>query len=183
MDAGRFSPPRDFGFRGAAVTFEPLQRKPHRRRRRQRGKLSNHQRSKSLNLGLTPEALSMICNGPLDLDLLVEKSSKNLETHERDFDALIHATEQLVTAQRLKDLAHKVMIETLRSLRCSSMIKKKSNDLADLLYSMYLQEIERTDVFHNLLDVLENVKNTHRVTAGALQDEYQKAQKKTCRLL
>lgn len=178
MDATRLSPPRDFGFRGAAVTFEPLQRKPHRRRRRQRGKMSNHKRSKSLNHGLTPEALSMICNGPLDLDLLVEKSSKNLETHERDFDALIHATEQLVTAQRLKDLAHKVMIETLRSLRCSSMIKKKSNELADLLYNMYLQEIERTDVFNNLLDVLENVKNTHRVTAGALQDEYEKAQKK-----
>jgi len=108
----------------------------------------------------------------------VEKSKTKLCTHERDFDALIHATEQLVMAQRLKDLGHKVMIETLRTLRCSSMIKKKGNELADLLHNMYLKETERTEVFGNLLDVLENVKNTHRVTAAALRDEYDKMQKK-----
>eukprot|EP00493_Phyllostaurus_siculus_P023125 UN23460 len=58
------------------------------------------------------------------------------------------------------------------------MIKKKGNELADLLHNMYLKETERTEVFGNLLDVLENVKNTHRVTAAALRDEYDKMQKK-----
>jgi len=149
----------------------------NKNRRQQRG----HRRSRSLSHAanlFTPSSLAGISSTPFDLDLLVEKSKTKLCAHERDFDALIHATEQLVMAQRLKDLGHKVMIETLRTLRCSSMIKKKGNELADLLHNMYLKEIERTEVFSNLLDVLENVKNTHRVTAAALRDEYDKMQKK-----
>lgn len=140
-----------------------------------------HRRSQSLNvaaLSLSPASLARISSSPLDLDILIEKAKGKLNTHQEDFDALIHATEQICTAQRLNNLGHKVMIETLRSLSSSSILKKKGNELADLLHSLYLKETERTEVFNNLLDVLENVKNTHRVTANALQSEYDKAHKK-----
>jgi len=140
-----------------------------------------HRRSQSLNvaaLALSPASLARISSSPFDLDILIEKAKGKLNTHQEDFDALIHATEQICTAQRLNNLGHKVMIETLRSLSSSSILKKKGNELADLLHSLYLKETERTEVFNNLLDVLENVKNTHRVTANALQSEYDKAHKK-----
>jgi len=140
-----------------------------------------HRRSQSLSvaaLSLSPASLARISSSPFDLDILIEKAKGKLNTHQEDFDALIHATEQICTAQRLNNLGHKVMIETLRSLSSSSILKKKGNELADLLHSLYLKETERTEVFNNLLDVLENVKNTHRVTANALQSEYDKAHKK-----
>lgn len=149
-------------------------------RRRAGQNRRSHRRSRSFNHTSTlfsPSSLRGLC-GPLELDLIVEKAKSKLNSHERDFDSLIHATEQLVTAQRLKDLGHKIMIETLRTLQCSTMVKKKSNELADLLHNMYLKEIERTENFNNLLDALQNVRNTHRVTAHALQDEYDKASKK-----
>jgi len=102
----------------------------------------SHRRARSLNhAALSPASLARISSSPFDLDILVQKAKGKLNTHQQDFDALIHATEQICTAQRLNNLGHKVMIETLRSLSSSSMLKKKGNELADLLHSLYLKKL------------------------------------------
>lgn len=143
-------------------------------------RLHAHRRTKSLTaIPLSPSNVNQR-NGAadrIDFDLLVEKAKGKISVHDQDFDSLLHATEQLVIAQRLKDLGHKVMIETLQTLRCSPSIKKKSNELSELLYELYLKEIQRTESFTQLLDVLENVKQTHRETILVLQQEYEKAEK------
>jgi len=111
-----------------------------------------------------------------ELDPVAEKAKEKVESYHTDLEALIHATEQLTIARRMKDLSHAVMIDTLRNLRCSVMLKKKGNELADLLYSQHLKEVQRSECWsNNLLDALQNVQKTHYNTSTVLQDEYEKS--------
>lgn len=155
--------------------FQPLQLTSQYRKHRV------HRRSHSLPLDqishLSPSNAAQLSHPPpTQHDLIITKSKKKVKALENDIAALIHATEQLSMAQQLKDLSHKVMIDTLRNLKSSLKLKKKGNELSDLLYSEYLKETQRTECWtDNLLDTLLNVQNTHNTTSTILQEEYNKA--------
>lgn len=111
-----------------------------------------------------------------EIDLLVAKARRSIKQHTSDFQELLHATEQIATAHQLKDLANRVMIDTLRNLHCNNSVKKKATELAEILHDQHVKEIQRTECWSdNVLDVLENVINTHQTTSQLLLEDYERA--------
>lgn len=111
-----------------------------------------------------------------EVDNLVAKARHSIQEHTSDFQELLHATEQITTAYQLKDLANRVMIDTLRNLHCNNLVKKKATELAEILHDQHVKEVQRTECWsENVLDVLENVIKTHQTTSQLLLEDYERA--------